>query len=198
MIAFATLNRFPGYTFGNDGTVWSRRPKNGVGPLLTTWRRMECSVSESGYVYVNLLRHPYRLSRIILEAFVGPCPKELQACHNDGNKLNNALDNLRWDTIVNNMQDRELHGTSNKGERNSSAKLTEADVLEIRRLLDEGITQIRIAQRYKVTQVLVSRIKLRKSWGVVTRSYGLDDSFYPYLDDPANVPQVVEVPDGVL
>lgn len=49
--------------------------------------------------------------RIVLEAWVGPCPDGLEGCHNDGNAANNALSNLRWDTHANNELDKRKHGT---------------------------------------------------------------------------------------
>jgi hypothetical protein len=62
--------------------------------------------------------------RLVLEAFVGKCPKGLEGCHNDGNTLNNHINNLRWDTPKNNHADKVRHGTTNRGERCGTAKLT--------------------------------------------------------------------------
>ena len=55
-------------------------------------------------------RQKGRVHVLVLEAFVGPCPDGLMACHNDGNPANNHLGNLRWDTAASNMQDRIVHG----------------------------------------------------------------------------------------
>lgn len=38
------------------------------------------------------------IHRLVLEAFVGPCPDGMECCHNDGDRSNAALTNLRWDT----------------------------------------------------------------------------------------------------
>lgn len=53
-------------------------------------------------------RYVYRL---VLEAFVGPCPPGSECCHNDGDQTNSRLSNLRWDTHGGNMQDAVRHGT---------------------------------------------------------------------------------------
>jgi hypothetical protein len=69
----------------------------------------------SGYLYVNLKRvgsqSQRAVHRLVLEAFVGPCPPGMEGCHNDGDQLNNRLDNLRWDTPSNNKLDSVRHGT---------------------------------------------------------------------------------------
>ena len=50
--------------------------------------------------------------RLMLEAFVGPCPEGMESRHLDGNAENNRLDNLCWDTHDENMKDKIRHGTS--------------------------------------------------------------------------------------
>ena len=51
------------------------------------------------------------------------------------------------------------------GEDNGAVKLTEPQVLEIRKLYASGKwTQTRLAERYSVTQTTVSRIVLRQTW----------------------------------
>jgi len=48
--------------------------------------------------------------RLVLEAFVGPCPEGMQGCHNDGDCTNNHVSNLRWDTPLENNLDKIRHG----------------------------------------------------------------------------------------
>lgn len=57
------------------------------------------------------------LHHVLLEAFVGPRPAGMVACHNDGNRYNNVIDNLRWDTHQANVRDQFRHGTA-AGARN--------------------------------------------------------------------------------
>lgn len=47
----------------------------------------------------------------MLEAFRGISSDGMHACHNDGDKLNNSLPNLRWDTPSENEQDKVRSGT---------------------------------------------------------------------------------------
>jgi hypothetical protein len=74
----------------------------------------------------NDLRQAIRLGKggnaryvhhLVLEAFVGPRPDGMEACHENGNSLDNRLSNLRWDTHAANMADQRRHGTDGGGRR---------------------------------------------------------------------------------
>jgi hypothetical protein len=39
--------------------------------------------------------------RLVLEAFVGPCPAGMEAKHRDGDYTNNTLSNLLWSPVAN-------------------------------------------------------------------------------------------------
>ena len=58
-------------------------------------------------------------------------------------------------------EDRKRHSLTHQGELNGNAKLTEEQVREIR--ICSGL-QREIAARFGITQVMVSRIRLRKAW----------------------------------
>lgn len=93
-----------------------------------------------------------------------PSPRH-EAAHKCG-KGNEACTNpehIYWATPTENQGDRVLHATSNRGERQWKAKLTAADVIEIRRLLG-SITQTEIAKRFNVDISHISDIKRRKKW----------------------------------
>jgi hypothetical protein len=72
------------------------------------------SINADGYVTVALcrdnIRTMARLHRLVLEAFIGPCPEGFDGCHWDDIKTNNALSNLRWDTKSANTYDRIRNG----------------------------------------------------------------------------------------
>ena len=60
----------------------------------------------------------FYVHRLVLEAFVGPCPPGLEARHfPDRSPSNNRLDNLSWATHEVNMGDRDAQGTSLKGRK---------------------------------------------------------------------------------
>jgi hypothetical protein len=51
------------------------------------------------------------VARLVLGGFVGPCPPGQEACHENGDRSDNRLTNLRWDTPSNNNLDKHRHGT---------------------------------------------------------------------------------------
>src|SRR6185312_11707944 len=51
------------------------------------------------------------IHRLVLEAFVGPCPPGMETRHLDGDPRNCALTNLAWGTSSENKQDQIRHGT---------------------------------------------------------------------------------------
>ena len=68
---------------------------------------------------------------------------------------------LYWGTQAENMADKYIAGTEQTGERHNLAKLTEADVLYIRRSSETGVA---LAARFGITKSNVSCIRTRKTW----------------------------------
>ena len=146
------------YKVSNFGRVIGAK-----GKLLTPY------VNEHhGYttVYIGT---PKRLHRVVMDSFDPDGSGEV-VCHNDGDKGNNRLDNLRRDTQKNNLLDREKHGTFQRGETGANNKLAEQQVLEIKELLKRNAPCTQIALHYGVNRVTVSNIKLGKSWKCIEES----------------------------
>jgi len=112
-------------------------------------------------LWKNNKQNVVRVHKLVLEAFVGLCPEGLECCHNDGNSFNNHVSNLRWDTHKSNIHDRITHGTSNRGERCGTAKLTLEQVNAIRK--DTRLQRL-IAADYGIAESMISRIKNGKRW----------------------------------
>lgn len=171
-VTYRDVSGFPGYRVGDDGSIWSRHRRNGAG-LGEQWRQLTPRRGANGYLKVNLrmsgLDHARYVHRLVLEAFVGEAPDGAQACHGDGDRTNNALDNLRWDTRASNEADKYLHGTARGtlGQGNGAAKLSEADVREIRDLCRGGALQWEVAILFGVSRSLVSMIMSGQLWSHV-------------------------------
>lgn len=75
-------------------------------------------INRLGYPVVSLKDadrgRTMKVHRLVLEAFVGPCPESFEACHNNGVRGDSRLSNLRWDSHTNNMLDKQKHGTDHQ------------------------------------------------------------------------------------
>lgn len=125
-----------------------------------------------GYFTVGLhcggIGRTYKIARLVLGAFIGSCPEGMESCHNDGNKQNDKLENLRWDTRVSNSCDKIAHGTILRGELSSVGKLLEAEVIKIKKALLENTLRgqgKKLAKRFEVSETSISAIRTSKTWG---------------------------------
>lgn len=106
------------------------RPRPGRG------RSLSADTKPNGYVYVNLKDKPRKRRRyvhqLVLEAFVGPRPEGHEACHVNGERGDNRLTNLRWDTISENRLDIGRMGRHNEGSKShcdNGHEFTDANTL---------------------------------------------------------------------
>ena len=122
------------YEIDQTGSIWSLRREKIVNGRLFAWaaKKLTPFVDANGYEYVNLgdgnSTKKFAVHRLVLISFCGQPGKNMIACHNDGNRLNNNLSNLRWDTPKNNYADSVKHKTNCFGEKNGRTKLTKNQV----------------------------------------------------------------------
>jgi hypothetical protein len=165
---FRPIDGFPGYRVSRDGEVQSRWLRAGrhsrltdawlpLKPIRRVWGHLKVNLSRGGRKYQRLVH------RLVLAAFVGPCPEGLVCCHGDGDPANNRVENLRWDTPQANADDTLRHGRRAVGSRCNS-KLTEEDVLAIRRLRAEGLPLGDLAGRFGVRKQNIQAIVYGRSW----------------------------------
>lgn len=105
-----------------------------------------------------------KVHALVLGAFHGPRPEGHVARHLDGNAMNNHWRNLCWGTSQENSDDMRRHGTMLFGERSPTAKLTEAKVRQIRRLLAKRVRQADIAARFGISSQQVNNINCGRAW----------------------------------
>lgn len=126
----------------------------------------------NGYPCINLWKHnqptTYKIHTLVLNTFIGACPKNMECRHLDGNPQNNQLDNLRWGTRSENQKDAVNHGTNfrpdNRGSNNGHAKLTETQVKKIKNLLIVKRSHIQIAKLFNVDRKTIYDIDNNKTW----------------------------------
>ena len=104
--------------------------------------------------------------RLVTEAFLGPAPEGYEVNHKNGDKEDNNIDNLEWVTHSGNQRHRYdvLKKGCACGSRCHTAKLTEDDIPNIRRLAADGMSRSKIAVLYGVSQPMISYIVNRANW----------------------------------
>lgn len=135
---------------------------------------MKTSPDARGYVRVGLQWNTHKLvHRLVAEAFIEN-PDELPAVnHIDGDQRNNAVSNLEWVSHSDNMRHswRKLDTYANRvsanprGERSTSAKLTEKQIYAIRTAYERGShSQHSLALMYNVSKAAIYAITSRRTW----------------------------------
>ena len=155
---------FPGYEVSDHGRVRSyhrRAPgySGNVWEIANTPRRiLKGAYKVKGYQFVSLRRdgnsYIRMVHRLVLGAFVGPCPDGQETCHNDGNPRNNHLSNLRYDTRLANAHDAVMHGSY----IGAQGKLSEQEVLALRTDYAEGGPARQLADELSISPATVHSI----------------------------------------
>ncbi len=139
---------------------WPKVRKQSIG----CWEWLGCRSAGYGQIWMDgRMVFSHRVSWMLCR---GDIPHGLQVLHSCDNPLCVRPDHLFLGTQKENVADciRKNRRDQVFGERNGSAKLTESDVRQIRRLLDLGHTATSLARRYSVHHVSISQIKLGKTW----------------------------------
>lgn len=116
----------------------------------------------SGHKMVGLSKHgsvfTAKVHRLVLEAFVGPCPVGMETCHWDDNPANNRLENLRWDTSKANKLDMVRNGGNHNANKTHCPKdhPLSGDNLVVSKL-SKGIRECRTCSIAKARAQTVSR-----------------------------------------
>jgi len=154
---------YPNYNVTSDGKVWNNKYKRFLKPTTGTDGYLQITLCEAGR------QKNCKIHRLVLEAFVGPCPINQECRHLNGNPADNRLENLKWGTCSENIADAIKHGThcclNNTGEKHGRAKLTERKVRQIRMLYTTGdFTQRELGRMFGVAGASINSIVHRKNW----------------------------------
>lgn len=111
--------------------------------------------------------------RLSWELHFGEIPEGLQVLHRCDNPPCVRPDHLFLGTVADNMADKAQKGRapsiSNPGEQAGRAKLTNADVLAIRRRAAAGERLFQIARSFPVSASTIGQVVNRKTWGHLAR-----------------------------
>lgn len=127
-----------------------------------------------GYVVVCLCndgtRKMHTIHRLVAEAFLEKTDDlKTDVNHLDLKKDNNHYTNLEWCTKSENSKHAFNMGViageiGAKGISHSKAKLNEKDIIEIKRLIEKGLTCYRIGKIFSVDASSIRAIKTNKTW----------------------------------
>lgn len=150
------IPQFPTYEASDKGNIRVKR----------TQKVMTLQLRKDGYyqvgLYVEKRRVFQQVHRLVAMAFL---EGEGVVNHIDGNKGNNIPFNLEWcDKSHNEKHAYTIGLKSNTGSNNNFSKLSEKDVLEIRKIYQKGTTQQKIADKFNIARNTVSMIVNRKCW----------------------------------
>jgi len=171
------IEGWEGYEVSDLGRVrsWKQRAGKGHGskylPDYTKPPRLKMPERVKGTGYLQVLlsdcevgKCKVRISRAVLEAFVGPAPPRHQAAHRDGVRTNNRRGNLRWATALQNAADKFLHGTVLRGDTAPRRKLSSKQVLAIRAARSKRVSSLKLAKKYGVTHHTILRAASGRLW----------------------------------
>ena len=145
------------YLVTEDGKIWSEHSKRFLSPC-----------NNNGYQNVSIgggKKNKRFIHRIVAECYVENPNNYEQVNHIDNNRSNNHYSNLEWCTTQYNTEYKTRQGRCPKGEEHPRSKLTEIDVIEIRRLYtNTDLSQKKIGDMYGICQQVICEIINKKLW----------------------------------
>lgn len=150
------IKNYPNYYITKDGKIWSKYKKE----FKSTF------ISNKGYkricLYKKSVGNNFSIHRLIALHYIDNPKKFPIIHHKDGNKLNNHISNLEWCTYsTNEKHSFKLGLKSFIGSKNNFTKLTEKDIIKIRKL---DMKQKDIAKMYNVSNGCICAIINRYNW----------------------------------
>ena len=132
-------------------------------------KKLRTRVDRYGYEKLTLWKNRKSFNitvhRFIYTCFHGIITNEQTIDHIDGNKLNNTLKNLRVLSLTDNVREAYRNGQNKSyGVYNPNNKLTEIEVLEIRKLHSARVPIKEIAELYNVSYGCVAKAARKETW----------------------------------
>ena len=150
------------YSVSSLGRVRQEQARRGTRPR----RLMTPQLNTVGYLSVQLRdggrRAQYLVHRLVMAAFVGDVPDGQQVNHMNGQKTDNRRVNLEYVTRSKNVRHAFRIGLQAHGERRAGAKLTLAQVNEIR--ASRSTPRVELARRYGVAPTTIGAVLGGHSW----------------------------------
>lgn len=160
---FTKVKSLENYCINEDGLILNVRTRGVIRP----------SIGKKGYLQVCLTnKNTYSIHRLAALTFIENKENKTEVNHIDGNKLNNHISNLEWNTTQENLEHKRINNLgktlkaklSATGINNSKAKLDEEDVIFIRTNCETIIDIKKFSKELNVSIATIYDIKNRRSW----------------------------------
>ena len=154
------------YEVSNLGRVRSWVRKNGRTGKRKKPNYLNPPSNSRGYKYVDIFGKQISIHRLVAIHFVDNPKKYNTVNHENGIKNDNRARNLEWGTIQYNISHACKNGLRGdlRGSKNGMAKLTEPDVIIIKRMIKTGFTDEDIANKFGMGKKSINNIRNKKSW----------------------------------
>jgi hypothetical protein len=138
------------------------------GSLTTGYRTLNLHrPGDNGTLYIHR-----EIARLFLPK---PASKYIYVIHNNHNKLDNSLKNLRWSTLQEMIEHQQkspakIAYKKVQANRSEGLKLNIAQVKSIKKMLDDTkrkLTIKKLAEKFGVSEMTMYRIKSGENWGRV-------------------------------
>jgi Mor family transcriptional regulator len=139
------------------GRVYSKKPKI-----------MKQSFTSTGYLMVNLNKKPFKVHRLVAQAFIPNYNNYPFINHKDNNPLNNRVENLEWCTPQYNL----VYSIENGHHLYKRDYIDKDDVVL---LYNNNITVSDIAKKYNVSKIVIYGILRKQNCKIYKKSrYNID------------------------
>ena len=144
------------YQISNFGRVKSFSRRGTSKKIIKPW------INRQGYLIVDLCKNSkskhFPVHRLVAQAFIPNPENKPEPNHEDGNKFNNHVSNLKWATKSENIQHAMDIGLNHSGEKSCKAKLTNAQAKYIRKVYIWGDSEFgagSLARKFNVTHATI-------------------------------------------
>lgn len=155
------------YEISNYGNVRSYYTSHKT--VEKTAKLKTLSLDKDGYLRVTLYdvkngKSPVNKGahRLVLETFISECPEGMEGSHLDGNRTNNRLENLLWETHFDNEHRKELHGTYHVRGTKVLDELQVSEIIEL--YAAGGISHRKLAEKYNVCEDTIRKVINGNLW----------------------------------
>lgn len=150
---------FDSYLISEDGQIYSKYKKD----------FMKIKTDKDGYYIIKLYsslsgkQKDLRIANLVAYNFI-EFPSNLEdptVNHKDGNIKNNHFSNLEW---IQRSENSSIRKNKGQGILNHEAKLTEEEVIKIRKEHSSTMSYLKLANKYGVSKSCIASIIQRKTW----------------------------------